>query len=251
MSIRRSEGILLRRHDLRETSIILTFYTKDAGKIRGVIRGARGNRAQEGGAAFELFARDDVVFYERRRSDLCTISQCDLVEFFAPVRSSLERFAYASYFIELIDAVTEPAVSQPAVFELILNSLRLIGGEASPRRVARIFEIKLLDLLGMMPGLAACTRCGSSADGTAGRFSLRDGGVVCAACGAADPSSTPILAGTVNFIEHIRRAPFDKVAQVKVAERVGRDLERMLRSFLDYHLNRRLKTLDFLRALEA
>ena len=78
MAIQKTEGILLRKADLRETSLILTFYTKDFGKIKGIVRGVRGPRSGScGGASMEIFALDGLVFYERRRSDIFTIS-CNL-----------------------------------------------------------------------------------------------------------------------------------------------------------------------------
>ena len=240
----------MRRYDLRETSLILTFYTRDFGKIKGIVRGVRGPRAgMTGGGSLELFAHDEIVFYERKNNDIYNISQCDLREFFNPIRASLERLAYAAYMVELLDSVTILADRNEAVFELLLNSLGLLSGESSARRVARIFEIKLLQLLGMMPALEVCANC-SKDIGQAARFSFRHGGMICKDCLASDRDARPILAGTAKFIEYIRSSPFDKLARVKVSAEVGRELEAILRKFLDYHIERRLKTLEFLKAIE-
>jgi DNA repair protein RecO (recombination protein O) len=250
MAIQKTEGILLRRQDLRETSLILTFYTRDFGKIKGIVRGVRGARSSLiGGASMEIFALDEVVFYERRRSDIFTVSQCDLLEFFAPIRESLEKVAYAAYLIELIDSVTALGDKNGDAFDLLSNSLKLLTGECSARRVVRIFEIKLLHLLGLMPTLEACASCGAAMDGNA-RFSFRNGGLICRKCLQSDRDARPILQGTVKFIEHIRSLPFERVARIKVAAEVGRELERTLRKFLDYHIERRLKTVEFLKAIE-
>lgn len=248
MAIQKSEGIVLNRQDLRETSLILTFYTKDFGKIKGILRGVRGARVQGIGASLEIFAHDEVVFYERRRSDIYTVSQCDLLEFFGPVRESLDKLAYAAYMTELLDSVTALADKNIDVFYLLLNSLNLLSGEASPRRVTRIFEIKLLHLLGLMPGFESCMNCGCPAEPNA-RFSLRMGGLICKNCVASDTLSRPILPGTIRFIEHIMSSPFDRVSRIKVSEPVGRELEGILRRFLDYHIERRLKTLAFIRSV--
>lgn len=249
MAIQKSEGILLRRHLFRETSLILTFYTKDCGKINGIVRGARGPRSSFGGASMEIFAHDEVVFYERKRGGLFTISQCELIDFFNPIRASLEKLSYANYLAELTDSVTALGDKSAEVFELLLNSLRLLAGESSARRIARIFEIKLLSLLGIMPGLEACVNCRGSVEG-ASRFSLRHGGLICKACLKADTLARPILQGTINFIEHVRSLPFDRVARVKVSSEVGQELEKILRSFLDYHIERRLKTVEFIKSIE-
>jgi len=249
MPIQKSEAVVIRSQDLRETSLILTFYTKDFGKIKGIVRGVRGPHAQYGGGSLEIFAHDEIVFYERKKSDIFTISQCDLVDFFNPIRESLERLAYANYIIELLDSVTSLGDKNNEVFELLINSIRLLSGDASAKRVARIFEIKLLALLGLMPTLETCAFCGKKADASA-KFSVANGGLICKACLGNDANALPIMAGTVKFIEHIRALPFEKVERIKVANTVGKELEYILRQFLDYHIERRLKSLDFLREIE-
>lgn len=249
MPIQKSEAIVLRKQDLRETSLIITFYTKDFGKIKGIVRGVRGPHAQYGGGSLEIFALDEIVFYERKKSDVFTVSQCDLVEFFNPVRVSLERLACATYIIELLDSVTGLADKNAEVFALLLNSMNLLAGESSARRVARIFEIKLLNLLGLMPTLELCAACGARAD-TSAKFSIAQGGLICKKCCDTDKNAVSIMQGTVKFIEHIRVSPFEKVARVKVANTVGQEVQSILRKFLDYHIERKLKSLAFLQEIE-
>jgi DNA repair protein RecO (recombination protein O) len=249
MPIQKSEAITLRTQALRETSLILTFYTKDFGKIKGIVRGVRGPHAQYGGGSLEVFAHDEIVFYERKKSDIFTISQCDLIDFFNPIRQSLERLAYAAYMAELLDSVTTLGDKNPEVFDLILNSLNLLSGEASARRVARIFEIKLLGLLGLMPTLESCINCGGKIDATA-KFSITQGGIICKNCLEVDKNAVPIMLGTAKFIAHICSLPFEKVARIKVVNTVGKELEAILRKFLDYHIERRLKTLEFIKEIE-
>jgi DNA repair protein RecO (recombination protein O) len=248
--IQKSEAIVLRRQDLRETSLILTFYTKDFGKIKGIVRGVRGTRPQSlaSGGCLELFAQNEIVFYDRKSADIFTVSQCDLIDFFNPVRSSLERLSYASYMIELLDSVTSLGDVNIGVYDLLLESLRLLAGPASARRVTRIFEIKLLDELGLMPKLDSCVQCGAPMS-AAMNFSLRNGGLICKKCLAADPRAVGILPGTAKFIDTIRQLSFDRVERIKVAEAVGRELEDILRKFLDYHIERRLKTLEFIKSV--
>lgn len=249
MPIQKSDGILLRRQDLRETSILLTFYTRDFGKIKGIVRGVRGPRASFGGGAFELFALDKIVFYERKGGEIFTISQCDLLNYFNPIRMSLEKLSYAAYMMELLDSVTSVSDKNREVFDLTLNSLTLLSGISSSKRVARIFEIKLLSLLGLMPNLDECANCGNKA-GLSPRFSIRHGGLICKECFSTDRMAVPILTGTVKFMEHIRSSSFERAAMVKVASEVGKELERLLRRYLDYHIERRLKTVQFIKEIE-
>lgn len=250
MAIQKTHGILLRRQDLRETSIILTFYTRGFGKIKGIVRGVRGPRGYAGGGALEVISLDEIVFYERRSGDIYTISQCDLVDYFDPVRRSLDKLSYASYMAELLDSITAAADRNDEAFDLLYNSLKLLSDDASPRRSARIFEIKILYLMGLMPSMDACAGCGGDvAQGP--RFSFVRGGLVCKECARSDRQSQPILPGTAKFIEHVLTAPFEKASRIKVAAPVGRELETILRRFLDYHIERRLKTVQFIREIEG
>lgn len=249
MAIQKTEAILLRRQDLRETSLILTFYTKDFGKIKGIARGVRGVCGAAGGASHEILSLDEVVFYERKRADIFTISQCDLVDYFSSIRDDLTRLSYAAYMAELLDSVTGLSDPNRDAFRLLLDSFNLLSTGASPRRVARIFEIKALSLLGMMPELESCAVCGG-ATGEKARFSFKNGGLICAKCAGQDRASSPILPGSVKFIGYVQSSPYDKAAKVKVAEQVGREVEAVLRKFLDFHVERRMKTVAFIRAIE-
>jgi len=249
MAIQKTEAVLLRRQDLRETSLILTFYTKDFGKIKGIARGVRGACGAAGGASHEILSLDEIVFYERKRADVFTISQCDLIDYFNLVRNDLTRLSYAAYMAELLDSVTGIADPLRDAFELLLNSFNLLSAGASPRRVARIFEIKILSLLGMMPELESCTVCGQEAAAGPSRFSFKNGGLICAKCTGQDEASSPILPGSVKFISYVQSFPYDKAAKVKVAEQVGREVEAVLRKFLDFHIERRMRTVAFIKAV--
>jgi len=250
MAIQKTQAIVLRRQDVRETSVVLTLFTRDFGKIKGILRGVRGARTEgSGGAALEILSHDQIVFYERKKGDISTVSQCDLLNFFNHIRSSLERLAYASYIAELLDSVTNLYDKNEEVFDLVLNSLMLMSGDSSPKRVARIFEIKLLHLLGIMPTMEVCAGCGGKTD-TDAKFSVRSGGLLCKDCLGDDYQARSILAGTARFIEHITKFPFEKLERVKVAEAVGKELESILREFLDYHIERRLRTLEFIKEIE-
>jgi DNA repair protein RecO (recombination protein O) len=250
MAIQKTEGILLRRHDLRETSIILTFYTRGFGKIKGIVRGVRGPRGQFGGGAMEIFSLDEIVFYERKSSDIYTISQCDLIEFFSPVRGSLEKLSYAMYMTELVDSIANLGERNEEAFDLLLNSLKLLSADASPKRAARIFEIKLLYIMGLMPSMGICAGCGCKVE-AGSRFSFVHGGLICRECSRSERQTQQILPGTVKFIEYVLSSPFEKAARIKVAMAVGKELETVLRRFLDYHIERRLKTVQFIREIEG
>ncbi|GAJ11315.1 unnamed protein product, partial [marine sediment metagenome] len=63
MPPQKTQGIVLGSIDWHETSKIVTFYTKDFGKIRGVAKGARRKKSKF--SPLEILSRHTIVFYER------------------------------------------------------------------------------------------------------------------------------------------------------------------------------------------
>lgn len=245
MAIQKTRGFILKRQDIRETSILFTAYTRDFGKLKFISKGVR-IPEQRFVSAYELFALDEIVFYEKKKKNFFLLSQCELLDFFPEVRKSFDRISYAIYLIELLDSITPVGEKNTVLYELLFNSLEFLSTNASPRRVARIFEIKLLSVLGHMPGLKSCASCDGKLAGRRPRFSVSEGGMLCEACLKKDKNARPVLAGSINFISHIEALPFNKIRHVKVAKSVGREVERLLRDFINYHLDIRLKSREFI-----
>ena len=155
MAIHKTQGFILRREDIRETSILLTVYSRDFGKLKLISKGAR-SPEQRFVSAYELFALDEIIFYEKKKKNVFLLSQCELIDFSPRIRESLERISYASYFIELLDAVTPFGEKNTSLYGLLEKGILFLSEGASPKRAARIFEIKLLSILGIMPELASC-----------------------------------------------------------------------------------------------
>ncbi|UCD55803.1 MAG: DNA repair protein RecO [Candidatus Omnitrophota bacterium] len=248
MAVQKTQGFILKREDVRETSLALTIYTRDFGKLKLISKGVR-SPDQRFVSAYELFALDDIVFYERKKKNFFLLSQCELINFFPKVRESLERISCAAYFVELLNSVTQLGDKNFKLYELLLNCLELLSGKASPKRVTRIFEIKLLSLLGFMPGIKSCVNCDRKLEKAKSRFSLSLGGALCETCFARDKNARSILAGTINFMSHIADLPFDRIRHVKVAGRVGKEVERLLKSFIGYHLEIRPKSMAFMEKI--
>lgn len=254
MSIHTTDAIILRKQDIRETSLLVVFYTRDFGKVRGLIKGVRGPRGQLG-SQVHIFTLNKIVFYDTSKSDIHKISQCDLLDFFETIREDILKTSYAYYFVELVDILTGEKDRNEDIFDLLLKGLNLLKSEASPRRISRILEIRLLMISGLMPRLDKCALCGRaivlrkiSFDKT--RFSYKSGGLICEGCLEKDSDSHRILAGTAHFIDHVERAPFEKLARLKVSRDVGKELEEIMRRILGYQLETRIKSLEFLDKIQ-
>lgn len=151
MAIQKSDAILLRKRDLRETSLLLTFFTRDFGKVRGVLKGVRGNRARDGINPL-FFSYDQIVFYENKKNDFYIISSCETQNVFLNILKDWDRAAGMYYILELIDVFTEPGEKIESIFESLLNVLKSLDAKKEVNTITRFFEVKFLMSLGLWPG---------------------------------------------------------------------------------------------------
>lgn len=243
----RAEGIILRKYFLRETSYVLVVFTRGFGKIRGVLKGVRDPYPQFAGN-FEIFTQCDLLFYKKKRN-MDLVTHCEARDFFLTIRKDIERLTYASYFIELLDIATGDHDKKEELYLLLLESLRSLAAGAGPKRTARVFEIKLLEMIGLLPALDACLKC-ASPEPESNYFSVTGGGIICGNCVAKEDMAFRISKGTVNFIRKIASLPLSRTGQIKVAREVGMETEKALKMFMPYHIGRQVKSMKFLEEME-
>ncbi len=244
MAIQKSEAIVLKAYDFRETSLITTFFTKDFGKISGLIKGIRNEPQRYGGLPL-VFSHNFIVFYERPKRDLNLVTQCDARDQFQPIRANLEKTNYANYFIELLEAVIQANDKNEELFELTVDSLKALCGNCESWRIARLFEIRLLNLSGFRPRLDACVNCQREITGQE-KFSSILGGILCSRCQSLDKGAKAVLRGTLASIDYIEKSSWGKALHLKMPRNIASELAVILSNFLDIHLDKRVKTRKFL-----
>jgi DNA repair protein RecO (recombination protein O) len=206
MSIHKSCAIVLNRFDVRETSLIVHFFTRDYGKITGILKGIRGD-PKKFASTVEIFSANEIVFYKRRNDEVCLVSHCDLENDFGRIRGNVAKIGLASMAMEIVNSVMEIEDVNLKVFELMYQTLSELAAGDNPEKVMTIFKIKILALSGFKPHLDSCVLCSQRILGQA-KFSLSLGGLLCARCSGRDTSARSIFRGTIATILHIEKNEF-------------------------------------------
>ncbi len=147
-------AILLRRTKLTETSLIVTWFTQEHGRLKTVGKGARAASSRFAGV-LDLFFLCDVSFSRSRKSDLHGLREVRLMEPHAQIRFDYPRLALACYFAELLELVTEPEHADPELYSLLQRALAHLNQQPARERALLHFESEIARLLGIhQPGLA-------------------------------------------------------------------------------------------------
>jgi len=163
MPLHESDAFILGTHALREKDRIVSFLTRDAGKKRGVARGARSPRSAFGGA-LEPMTEGRVVYFEKEGRELVSINSVDLVRGSFPLSADLPRALLLSALAESLQ--TFVADSEPAepFYRLARHAVdALFEGAAAPL-VGAYFDVWILKLSGLFPSPRECAGCGRELD---------------------------------------------------------------------------------------
>ena len=204
MSTYKTEGIIIKRNNFLEASLILDIWTKNYGKVEAVARSARKAKGKLKGH-LELFLWTEFIFAKGKNID--TITSSLTIESFSNLRNNLE-FSYGAYYIlELVDKMTIEGHKDERIFcllrrvllfldELINDERRCSSPCPSPARrgdalrqfdllncFVLLFQIHLLNLTGFSPELNKCVLCGKPIKSGKNYFNFSMGGVVGGECG--------------------------------------------------------------------
>src|ERR1700727_1888041 len=125
MALTESEAIVLRTYPLREADLLVTLFTRQEGKVRGVARSAKKSKRRFGGA-LEPLTYVRVYYDDRARQDLARLDGCDVLESPLATEVSYARAVGLAHVAELLDELLPDHEPNDAVFRLALSVLHVL-----------------------------------------------------------------------------------------------------------------------------
>ena len=247
------KAIILKVSDLGEKDRLVTLLTPGRGKMNVVARGARKPHSRLMGVVLP-FQYVDLLLWRGRSLD--GISQGEVLESFPLLREDLQRMSWASLGCEFSERLTRDD-DDHGFFQLLLAYQRLLLKASGPQLPLCASWLMLQGLIrtGYGPQLDQCMHCGRALnDASDSRNIVFDaaGGVLCPDCAQRSPvhpsgsrqTVSPAVLGCLRFLRHAAAA---SVLRMKLAAD-GRVLLHLLEHFVQWNLDVRLRTLDFMNS---
>jgi len=244
----KTESIIIGSMNLGEADKLVTFFSLDRGKLRGVARNAR-KSFRRFGAGLELFTHSRLHLYEREHQELLRIESADIITQHFDIANDLQRMAVGSVILELVREVVPEGERNSQAFLVLAHVLHLLNAGADPLFLLRVFEIRFLSLLGFQPKLDKCLSCGCAADRPMVFFGLK-GGVVCPDCLVSSGDEQVRLSpGAIGFYYHALRMDLDKLTRLKPSPVILAELDQAFSTHTLHILGKRLRSTEFLRSV--
>lgn len=250
-SLVKTHAAVLATTDWSESSQVVTLYSRDLGKVRGLAKGSRrrGRSFNAFDGAFETGACGEIVL-SHKRAGLSTITErwttfslrrgaCD------PARQYAALFA-----LETTNTLTLVDDPHPEVYTLLRETLAAIERHRHPRIAALAYALKLLRILGFLSDVTCCADCGDPI-GRSERHAIdpQQAGVVCPACrnDRSRPLYTHVSGASLATMDRMVSQPIDVIGRLAATDVVTAELASVIDGIVKHLTNRSLRTLHYMK----
>jgi DNA repair protein RecO (recombination protein O) len=273
MAFKKTEAIVIKTVNLREADRIITFFSRDYGKMQGIAKSVRKIKSRYGGK-LELFTRVNVILFQKLETmqsngfhgphPLLPITQVDVVESFLQLKTDFNRIVGASYIAEFLNRVFEEYDNtHKGVYPLVCETFQTLCVAKNIRNILPAFEVKLLTHLGYTPVLDRCAACKKPIQPppqnqqNAARmtiplgFSSATGGVLCQRCRPLKKDHIPVSWLAIYLLRQFLTTHMRQVPTLTMSKEVHQHIKTLLTNYFQYHVGIVLKTESFVQKLRA
>jgi len=211
MPARVSESFILRTYPFREADLIVSFFTRDQGKLRGVARRARKPKSPFG-AGLERLSHVRMAYFLKEHAELANLSSCELMASGFGVQPGYGCSLALDYFTEVAEHLLPPHEANEKFFRLIAAMLAHLRAGGDLWRAVDYFTLWAVRLAGILPELRL-------------------------------PPETAAL------VERMFTQPLEAFAAVEWTKATMPGLRRILVRTIEQHVERKLLTVPLLEAL--
>ena len=248
-----SESFILQSWPFREGDLVVSFLTRELGKVRGVARRAR--RPKSGfGSGLERLSHVKISYFQRENRELVSIDGIELIQSQFAVVSDFTAACALDYLAEVSEQILPPMEANEKHFRLlgsVLENMRA-AEPGSVWRAVTYFSLWAVRLAGLLPALDSCSECGLALDDpeTPQRayFSRFRNGLLCGECRRGTSNTWEMDLESRQVANQILRTPISQLPVREWRQSTAAPLRRFLGQQIESHIERKLVTLPMLEA---
>lgn len=229
----KSRAVILRVIDFGEADRLVTFFTEDFGKIKGVAKHAKKSKKRFG-AGLEPGAIGSVKFVEKQNVELTRLDEFIVLHPAWKVTGSLEKIMSLYVSLEMADKMLPLGHASATRFGLIERWISFLSDNEPDPSHSHAFIYKWLTASGLEPVLDRCVSCGGEIDG--GAFSDQAyGGLICRKCHRGKNHSLEISGDMLKYLLGFKNG--------KILGKTFKAADKVFENLLIHAIGGELKTL--------
>lgn len=239
--IKKVEGIIVKEIDYKETSKILTIFTKEDGLLGIIARGCKRTKSPFAGVTNKFTYG---IFHINYKKELSTLIEVDVIDTLKNIKKDITKISYVSFLTELTMQVYKHE-NNNEIYSLFINSIFKINEGYDPSIISNILELKLLDYLGIRPNIDSCVSCGSTNNIVT--ISSYRGGYLCNNCLKEE---TIVNTKTIKLIRMFYYVDIAKITKTEISDNIKKELNNFIDDYYERYSGLYLKSKEFLKNLQ-
>jgi len=248
-----SEAIVLRTYPLKEADLVVSFFTREQGKLRGVAKRARKLKSAFG-SGLERLSQVRMAYFQRENRELVNLDSCEIIQTQFWLAADYRAGVALDFMAEVTEQLLPPAEPNERYFRLLLAVLEHLRSQepGCVWRAATYFDLWTVRLSGFLPELQACVSCGAVLNDAAAPerafYSRNRTGLVCGHCRRtlALEGSWELSMESRTMAGEMLRTPIARISKAGWRQETAADLRRFLVQQIENHIERRLVTAPIL-----
>ncbi len=238
----KTDAIVVRASQSGENDRMLTLLSPTDGKLTVIAKGIRSLKHQSKGACAPLCYSSFVL--KKIKDGFYSLISADLNESFRDLSADVELLSYGAYFAALCEMCVQCGTQAQEEVRLLLNTLYVMcRRKDSAPLLKAVFELKLMDLCGIVPEFSSECPCGEKGC----FFCVSEGEVRCTE--HKTPDALPIHDAQIRLAQYITESSLKDALYCTYDAEVCRSLSGITEPFLRYHLGNLPKSLDYLHQI--
>jgi DNA repair protein RecO (recombination protein O) len=212
MSAIKTQALVIKSFDWQDTSRIISLYTREAGKLKVIARGARRLKSAYQGM-LETMNLVEALIHSSEKRQIQILGQLSLENSFSPIKRDYDKTGYAYAILEVADHFLQESEADPVFFDFLVTILGQLAAATDNRIVFWFFLLKVCSYLGFRPNFSSCSLCEREVEDEVCLFSMREGCLQCGSCGQIQDQDWQLPRPVREFLARLQRLSHRRLAE--------------------------------------
>ena len=236
------EGFIFNEISYGETSKIINIFTEDG--IIGCI--AKGAKKINSNIRVNTTKFTYGKFIIRKKEDkLSLLTECSSINELKEIKTDLKLISYLNYIVELTNQIIKQIDNYKELYRLFIDTVLKLNEKHNPKVITNIYELKVLDYLGVGINFNECAKCGNKKDIIT--IDGDSGGYICKSC-----YNNEIIYDnkTIKMLRMYYLIDIKSISDLKISDSVINNIDHFINVYYDRYTGLYLNSKKFLDSID-
>ena len=183
-----------------------------------------------------------IIYYKKDK--MSTLKEGKIINDFYNIKNDIILIGYLTYLSDLVEQVVKQNNNNEEIYNIFIDSLNKIEQGMNPLIISNIFEVKMLEYLGVEINLNSCNICGSTKNIITINPDL--GGYICSNCYHGEYIYDIKV---IKMLRMYKLVNISSITELKINKNVSEEINKFLEIYYNRFTGLFLKSKKFLKQL--